>query len=145
APGDYWVMAVYEATAGHTDVDRTATGNVYYYQSLPFGDPIPATGAGFSSVMDADFPYFLDITCTTLEVQDLVFENKLTLYPNPVSNFININGLIAPQNFLIFNILGKSVLKGVVQPKEQINIQNLKQGLYFIQFENSTSLKFIKK
>ena len=145
--GDYWIMSNYDASGGHTNVNTSASAasSVVYYSSLAFDNPMPATWAGSASFTGQDISYFLDITCgNTLGVEDVVFNNKLSLYPNPSSNVINVSGLKGTEKYLIFNLLGKNVLKGSIQPNEQINVQNLKKGLYIIKFESGTSLKFIK-
>jgi len=83
---------------------------------------------------------------STLGVDDVELNNnKLNLKPNPSNNFIKISGLTKPQNYTVYNILGAKIINGVVSNKEKINIQNLKNGLYYLKFKNGDNLKFIKE
>ena len=59
---DYWVMAVYASDGNHSDKNLNATGNVVYYQSLDFSDPIP-NAPDFLSYTDRDYLYSLSIDC----------------------------------------------------------------------------------
>ena len=61
--GDYWVMAVYQTEGNHSNVNHNATGNVVYYQSLTYGEPVPTNASSFSSYTDRDFLYSLSIDC----------------------------------------------------------------------------------
>lgn len=65
-PGDYWIMAVYETMGSHSNYDPDANNDKdVYYDSLPFGDTIPANASGFTTYVGGDLLYFLDITCET--------------------------------------------------------------------------------
>lgn len=67
------------------------------------------------------------------------------LYPNPASNYLQIDRLATKQAFTIFNVLGMQVQKGTVFPGEKIDITGLSKGVYSIQFGNNNGLQFIKK
>ena len=41
--------------------------------------------------------------------------------------------------------MGAEVLKGSINFNENIEIQHLKRGLYFLKLENENPIKFIKK
>ncbi|MDO5980438.1 T9SS type A sorting domain-containing protein [Flavivirga spongiicola] len=73
--------------------------------------------------------------------------NKINveLYPNPTSERIKISGLKNTENYNIYNILGLKVKEGNISNKQEINIQNLKRGLYFIQLESGSIIKFMKE
>ena len=70
---------------------------------------------------------------------------KLAVYPNPTSNNISISGIKQPIDYIIYNVVGEYVLKGVVSKNDTIKIENLTNGLYFLKLENGTSMKFLKK
>ena len=87
-------MAVYETSGSHSNVNQNATGNVVYYGSLNYGDGIPTNASGFTNYTGQGFLYFLSIDCgNTLSIDDLNFENELSLFPNPSSDFINVSNL----------------------------------------------------
>lgn len=77
------------------------------------------------------------------------FENSdlgnIELYPNPSSNVIKISGLTKKLNFEIYNLFGIVILDGTIANNENIDIRNLPNGLYFINFNNRRTVKFIKE
>ena len=46
---------------------------------------------------------------------------------------------------MISNTIGTEVKNGKIFDLEKINIQNLTNGVYFLKFENGSTLKFLKK
>jgi hypothetical protein len=76
------------------------------------------------------------------EVQD---QKSIVIYPNPSSDFIQIDNLKTEGNYKIYNIMGVLAFEGYIGKNDQINIQTLKKGLYFIQFKNRNGIKFIKE
>ena len=72
---------------------------------------------------------------------------SLSIYPNPATNQININGSENSTKIVISNILGKKVVE-INSPTSSINIESLKKGIYFITLFNgkeTTTKKLIKK
>lgn len=67
---------------------------------------------------------------------------RIKLYPNPVRNMIKIEGYAGNSMIQIFDISGQKVID--IPFTKQIDIQELKNGLYFLKLEN-TQLKFIKE
>ncbi len=72
-------------------------------------------------------------------------EEKVTLYPNPASNLIKIDGIKENISYSIYSVLGKKIQGGDFNPAGEIEVTNLKSGTYFIQLGNKTPLKFVKK
>ena len=145
-PGDYWIMAVYQTGGNSSDYNPNATENVVYYQSLNYGDTIPTNASSFSSYTGHDFLYSLSIDCgNTLSIDDLNFENKFSLFPNPSSDFISVSNLKSNESYLIVNQLGQKVKKGIISNNKQIDIRNFTNGLYFLIFDNENTIKFIKE
>ena len=83
-------------------------------------------------------------TLPTLSTNNAQF-NTITLYPNPTSNFIKISGLVKAENYNILDVRGAIIKKGVIEVNQQINIQNLANGLYFLKFENGNAIRFLKE
>jgi endonuclease I len=71
---------------------------------------------------------------------------SITLYPNPSSNYIKISGIKSKTNINIYDVLGKKILsKTIEESQNNIDVSQLKKGLYFIRIEsNNFALKFIK-
>jgi hypothetical protein len=69
----------------------------------------------------------------------------LNMYPNPTSEYINIDGLTTAQSYIISNVLGENVQSGEISPNENINVKTLKSGVYFVKLANGVTLKFLKE
>jgi len=79
------------------------------------------------------------------------FSNEeINLYPNPTSTSFTVKSKILPDNFEIFNSLGQTIKTSKVNSNQdlKINIENLKEGIYFIKLTRDNSsqvLSFIKE
>jgi hypothetical protein len=83
---------------------------------------------------------------TTLGLIDKTETSKFNIYPNPATNFINIDSDITVDKYEMFSINGQKVLEGF--GKNKINISELNSGIYFIKFEmdnKSYTFKIIKR
>jgi len=87
-----------------------------------------------------------DVHTTTLAVNDLS-KGKVQMFPNPVTDYINIQGLDNAKNMLITNMAGQEVLKTDFQTR--LDVSKLAKGIYILKIINSDgqshNLKFIKK
>ena len=74
--------------------------------------------------------------------------NSVSIYPNPVKDVLNIQGLDTKLNEVaIYTIEGRKVLTQTAN-LDRINTSNLSQGVYFIKLKSSNAertLKIIKK
>ena len=89
----------------------------------------------------------LDGNCNTYEILSTLYEfvpnpevtslneknikEKISLFPNPTSDFINITGFSQPINIKIYNLIGQ-LSKSVYQVNNTIDISDLNKGYYFI-------------
>lgn len=94
------------------------------------------SGGGFSYDRSTD---------QSLGINEIELENTIKLFPNPSTEFIKVSGLTENESFTIFNILGAEIKSGIISNNEQIEIRNLKNGLYFLKFINGNTIKFIKE
>jgi len=84
-----------------------------------------------------------------LGITDNLFENSISIYPNPVSNSLKIHNTSSTkiESIKIYDVLGKLVL----QEKEQfthINVSHLNSGLLFVTIETAQGAitkKVVKK
>ncbi|WP_159086018.1 T9SS type A sorting domain-containing protein [Flavobacterium faecale] len=84
-------------------------------------------------------------TVIVLSKEDFILPNQVVkVFPNPTSDFVQISGLTKIQNYEIYNVLGAQLKKGTVNNNEDIDLQNFKNGLYFLKFNNGNTFK-IKK
>ncbi len=86
---------------------------------------------------------------TTTDVT-VVNECALKIYPNPASSYINLSLPNSTyKSVSIVNLLGETILvQNINSVNQQINIDNLKAGLYFIQVKNENGVltkQFFKK
>lgn len=91
------------------------------------------------------YNYDNQIKPNTLSSQNFEVENKISIYPNPSSDFISINGLQKNENIKIYSVLGQIVKTINVVQNQKIDIKNLKDGIYFLKFNNGNTIKFMKK
>ena len=83
-------------------------------------------------------------TCPSFGIDD---QNQLdiSIYPNPVSDIVYIDGSSSQLKIVVFDILGKQVLNK--SNTNTINVSLLSKGVYFIKVSdgiNSSTKKFIK-
>ena len=97
----------------------------------------------FESRSQDNISYFDQVSFSSVAGFQNVFFNSLKLVPNPAKNWVQISGdFDAITAVEIFDIQGKLV-KEIVSFQGQINISDLKAGLYFVQITaaNKTTAK----
>jgi hypothetical protein len=72
-------------------------------------------------------------------------DKVLKVYPNPSSNFIQVKGLGEAENYVLYNFYGLKISEGSISSEDKINIQNLKDGIYFLVFDKKDKLIFVKE
>ncbi len=100
---------------------------------------------------DNRFELVFKNSATNIE-QTLVLNTKLTVYPNPASDVLNINlsnANFKNSNLSIFNISGKEILNANMNGSNtQVNIEELSNGVYFVNISNQNgfnqTVKFVK-
>ncbi|MGQ2984170.1 T9SS type A sorting domain-containing protein [Flavobacterium sp.] len=86
----------------------------------------------------------------TLTNGEVAANASIKLYPNPASGQITIDlgGEAGPAKYSINDINGRTVANGQFEGSSQINVEDLENGVYFVNVSASgkmTNLKFIKK
>jgi hypothetical protein len=73
-------------------------------------------------------------------------QQEIALYPNPVTEIINITSISGPVNYVIMDITGKNIITGKSGFDGHIDVQSLKSGLYFLKLEGQNdNFKFLKR
>lgn len=79
-----------------------------------------------------------------------VFSKTVQLFPNPTQKQLFIKGITrtTKSSYTVFNVIGNVVITEKLLPKNYIDVQSLKAGVYFLKIvhDNKTVIKkFIKK
>lgn len=95
------------------------------------------------------YPYlsnYLGLTNTSIKTE---LPNKaITIYPNPVKHTLSVDfqDNYNNYNYLIINNIGKVTLGGNLNhTTNQINVENLQNGIYQLVINNHVTIKFIKE
>lgn len=73
-----------------------------------------------------------------------VSENEVMLFPNPVSDRLNMKGIKKTSDFEIFSTDGKLIRKGKYSPSQTIDVSRLKVGVYYLKID-AKSFIFMKE
>lgn len=80
----------------------------------------------------------------TASANDTNFEDNISVYPNPTTNFVTIS-TIDNSKITIFDTNGKVVLsKNEYSKNEKINLTSVDNGVYFIKIERNHQIAFKK-
>jgi hypothetical protein len=125
---------------GQNKVLHLITDNIY----IDFVVTAWTQGAGGGVSNGGGFSYQRS-TDQNLNTNEFELDNKVNLFPNPSSEFIQFSGLTTKVNYTIYNILGKEVKNGIISNQEKVEVKNLNNGLYFLRLDNRNTIKFIKQ
>ena len=85
-------------------------------------------------------------TPTTLSTDDVnLLDKNIKLYPNPTYETIQFSDLKESKNYIIYNVTGMKIKKGIISNNEQIDIRDFTNGLYLLKFEDGSTFKLIKE
>lgn len=81
---------------------------------------------------------------TTASISDEVFNANFSIFPNPTSDFINVetNTLNSIEKLTIINTNGKEIITSI---ETKINVSNLSTGVYFLKIKTDNNKIAIKK
>jgi len=132
------------------DFGITGATDVNFY-TWDFGDGTTTTSitANISHAYEQDGNYTVKVTasndcgsvtkqksvaCIKLKVNDAELTHKLTLYPNPASGNIIIEGDLGIENITFMDVTGRTIYKNEYQNALscQINISQLSSGIYTV-------------
>lgn len=81
-----------------------------------------------------------------LSVEDLNLLDNIQVYPNPAQDFVFIDNANIDDNINVFNVVGKRVMSFKIENEnQQVNIKDLKSGIYFLRLNNGQATKLLKK
>ena len=71
-------------------------------------------------------------------------ETEFAIYPNPVNNILYINGGNAEYSYEMYNGMGQMMAKGIAKGTEQINVDGMTKGVYFLRLTSGTQVHMEK-
>ena len=71
-------------------------------------------------------------------------ESEFSVYPNPVNNTLYINGGNAEYTYTMYNGMGQAVASGKAQGTEQISVEDMAEGIYFLHLTTGTQVRVEK-
>lgn len=82
---------------------------------------------------------------STLSTEDFVLKENVSVYPNPVSDVLNIkiNDEVGVKKMSLFSISGKLVYQGVYT--KSLNVSSFYRGVYLLRLESETGGLYVKK
>lgn len=98
---------------------------------------------GYSSTDAGNFQ--LEISCESILGVDEFDRNSVVLYPNPVTNVLQISSNVEIGSVAIYSINGMEVLsKKVNNTTGEMDFSNLSSGVYFVQVEANDTMETYK-
>lgn len=102
----------------------------------------PCSNVSYGEIED----YRVKLT-STLGTDDLISEKSAKIFPNPVTDILNVTNVSPNAKYTIHSVDGKLVSKGNLSDNK-ISVNRLEKGVYVITIENegkTVQSKFIKK
>jgi hypothetical protein len=113
--------------------------NLAANQTIYFGVGIWAD----PKVLDFDVTNFT-VTPPALSTED-ISQDKVKLFPNPVTNVLNISGLKEVSNIAIYNLLGQEVMRKMdIDGDKQVDVSSLSRGTYLVKINTNSKTETYK-
>jgi hypothetical protein len=71
-------------------------------------------------------------------------ETEFAVYPNPVNNILYINGGNTEFSYEMYNGMGQMMAKGIAKGTEQISVDGMTKGVYFLRLTSGTQVHMEK-
>lgn len=119
-----------------------AVGNSTVATNYNFTDNAPTNGINYYRLKQVDvdgtftFSYIVKVKNTKL--------GSITIYPNPASNVLYVDGVKNNTAYSITNLLGQIVVSGLYDNSKPIAINKLQSATYFLKLNNEV-YRFIKQ
>ena len=82
----------------------------------------------------------------TLSIDDFADDNSFNIYPNPADNYIVLQNAKVGDKVDLFDVVGKKVKSFNVESEiQQMDISELKTGVYFARSNQQQAIKIIKR
>jgi hypothetical protein len=137
-------------------IDETGSNSNEFYQWIPRSirllDYIAPTSSmqvsfrvsdedGNVNITEAGIDYFHVSNASVLEMEEL--SNGIVVFPNPVRDVLKVNGAKEGEDFRLFDLNGRILIKGIIEESFEIDLSLLQNGTYVVVIGNQ-KLKVIK-
>ena len=96
-------------------------------------------------ILNKEGQFALNQSLSATHFEDNELGNQLTIYPNPVNDFVEINSNNSEKiDFILMNSQGQKIRSGNFTKLIKLDTGNLNSGIYFIEM-NSAKAKTVKK
>jgi nitrous oxidase accessory protein NosD len=90
-------------------------------------------------------PNYVDTVNYTASVDEFM-QSSFSVYPNPADNYIVLQNAIVGDKVVLFDVVGKKVKSfNVESESQQMDISELKTGVYFARSNQQEAIKIIKR
>jgi|GEM_PF-3124696 len=124
-----------------------AAGDSYLPVNYSYTDKTPSTGNNYYRLRTVDKDGSEEIS-PTVQANISALSQGISVYPIPASNTIYVKGIAGNSNlsYIITDSEGKTIRTGLLTtPVQQIDIQDLKNGIYFLKTGQQPAVRFIKQ
>jgi hypothetical protein len=102
-----------------------------YYAPDTMNQTVAMPAYGMSEVL------YIKLCNATVSVPENKLNDQFSIYPNPFSEILNIDGTSEGGSIIVFDLMGKVVLSCATKNRmTQINARELQSGIYSLQFSN---------
>lgn len=118
---------------GTTTITASQVGNDFYNAAADITQTLTVNDVNSGGVV------------TSLERLE---NNTISLYPNPTSDIIQIEGLTGIVSFTLVDVQGQEVLSGQAEDNFELDLSDLASGIYTLTFGNNNQIiskKIVKK
>jgi hypothetical protein len=89
--------------------------------------------------------YIIKMAATTLGITSNNYQ-EITFYPNPTTSLVNVTSSenLIGKTYSLFDLQGRRMLTGFLDASQQIRLEELSTGIYYLNIAGSKTLKVVK-
>jgi hypothetical protein len=142
--GNNWSTGVVDGISLPSYLDLPGTTSLYIRWIMTSNESVSGSDVLPTGVAKID-----DIIITgvnTAGVETVIFENNVSVYPNPSSDYVNVESSEEIDVVRIYDMRGVLVVAEKVQGQEtQIDVSDLSVGLYVVAIHFKNEMKFVTR
>jgi hypothetical protein len=135
------------------NIEKSAIGyDVLSIVDMNTNESIPYTETANTISFSLNIPIadvrLIKISNQNLATHSLDNHTKVSLFPNPVKQFLHIDSNTVFKHYTIYNFIGNKIIQASLNNEKTIDLSKLKSGIYFVELTTdkySFKHKFIKE